>query len=77
MAIDADLLLHPSDKAALQALKAILGFQQLIKAYMGIMNERQLHILNMSSNLRLSEEQMPEYYNMLPPICEKLGIPVP
>lgn len=77
MKINTELLLHPSDKAALQALKAIPGFQQLVKAYMGIMNERQMRIINMSTNLRLGPEQMPEYYNMLPPICEKLGIPVP
>lgn len=31
----------------------------------------------MSSNLRLGENQLPEYYDMLPPICEKLGIDVP
>jgi Zn-dependent protease with chaperone function len=31
----------------------------------------------MSSNLKLSEKQLPKYYNMLPPICEKLGIDVP
>lgn len=77
MSIDAELLLHPSDKAALQALKAVPGFSQLTRAYMSAMNERQMRIINKSSNLQLSEEQMPEYYRMLPPICEKLGIPVP
>ncbi|MBR6705342.1 MAG: M48 family metallopeptidase [Clostridia bacterium] len=77
MAIDPELLLHPSDKAALKALKAIPGFSQLVRGYMGIINERQMRIINMSSNLRLSEEQMPEVYRLLYPICEKLGIKVP
>ena len=77
MAIDPELLLHPSDKAALRALKAIPGFSQLVKGYMGVINERQMRIINMSSNLRLSEEQMPEVYRLLYPICEKLGIKVP
>ena len=77
MAIDPELLLHPSDKAALKALKAIPGFSQLVKGYMGILNERQMRIINMSSNLRLGEDQMPEIYRLLYPICGKLGIDVP
>lgn len=77
MAINSSLYLHDSDKAALQALKSIPGFTQLLKAYMSIWNERHWHIINMSSNLKLSEKQMSKYYNMLPPICEKLGIDVP
>ena len=27
--------------------------------------------------MRISEKQLPKYYHMLPPICEKLGIEVP
>lgn len=77
-AIDlAELFTHPSDKAALDALKAIPGFSALMKAFMSSWNEKQFRIMNMSSNLRLSEKQMPKYYQMLPPICEKLGIEVP
>ena len=77
MAIDSSYYVHESDKAALNALKAIPGFQQLMKALMKIWNERQFRILNMSGRIRISENQLPQYYNMLPPICEKLGIEVP
>lgn len=77
MSIDVELLLHPSDKAALKTLKAIPGFTPFVKAYMKIINERQLRIVNKSSNLQISEKQMPEYYHMLLPICEKLGITMP
>ncbi len=77
MAFDHELLLHPSDKDALRALKAIPGFSQLVRGYMGILNERQMRIINMSSNLRLGEDQMPEIYRLLYPICGKLGIDVP
>ena len=77
MAIDSSLFVHESDRAAMQALKAIPGFSQLMKAYMSIWNERQFHIINMSSNLRISEKQMKKYYDMLPPICKKLGIEIP
>ena len=68
---------HASDRAALKALKAIPGFHQFVKAFMNVWSERQFRIMNMSSNLRISEKQLPEYYNMLPPICEKLGIDIP
>lgn len=75
--INASLFMHESDKAALKALKAIPGFTPALKAFMSIWNERQFRIQNMSSKLRLSEKQMSKYFNMLPPICEKLGIDVP
>lgn len=76
MALDYKLYLHDSDKAAMAALKAIPGFSQVMKAFMKICSEQQLRLVNMSSNLRLSEKQMSKYYNMLLPICEKLGIEV-
>ena len=44
---------------------------------MKIWNERQFRIANMSSCVRISEKQLQQYYDMLPPICEKLGIDVP
>ena len=69
--------MHDSDRIALQALKAIPGFTQLFKAFMKVWSEKQFRIQNMSTNLRISEKQLPKYYEMLPPICEKLGIEVP
>lgn len=77
MPLDPSLFTHDSDRAAMQALKAIPGFTPLLKAYMNIWNERQFRIENMSSNLRVSDKQMKKYHDMLPPICEKLEIPVP
>lgn len=77
MALDYKLYLHDSDKAAMAALKAIPGFSQVMKAFMKIWSEQHLRLINMSTNLRLNEKQMAKYYNMLPPICTKLGIDVP
>lgn len=77
MAIDARFYMHESDKAALQALKAIPGFTQLFKGFLKVWHEKQFRIENMSSNLRVNEKQFPKYYQMLLPICEKLGIDVP
>lgn len=77
MGLDSNLFIHDSDKAAMRSLKAIPGFDHVVKAFMKVWNERQYKIFNMSNNLRLSENQFGEYYAMLPPICEKLGIEVP
>ena len=69
--------IHESDSKALNALKSVPGFDQLIRAFMKVYSERTMKILNMSSKVRLSEEQCPRIYNLLTPICEKFGIPVP
>ena len=77
MAIDPKYFIHEDDKAALDALKAIPGFTPFIKAFMKVWNENQFRILNMSSRIRIDENQLSKYYRMLEPICEKLGIEVP
>ncbi len=77
MTLDYKLYLHDSDKAAMAALKAIPGFSQVMKAFMKIWSEQQFRLINMSTNLHLNNNQMAKCYNMLPPICEKLGIDVP
>ena len=77
MAFDSDRFTHDADRAALKALKAIPGFSALTKGFINIWNEPQQKILNMSTRIRLGEKQMKHYYDMLPPICEKLGIDMP
>ena len=71
MQIDSRYFIHYSDQKALNALKAIPGFKAVIKAYMKVFTERQLMLLNMSSRIKLSKEQCPGIYELLPPICEK------
>ena len=77
MAFNPEQYTHESDRTALKALKAIPGFSALLKGFMNVWDERQQKILNTSSRIRLGERQMRKYYDMLPPVCEKLGIPVP
>lgn len=68
---------HPDDRIALQGLEAIPGFHQLLKVFMKLWNEKVFRVENMATNLRINENQLPKYYRMLPPICEKLGIEIP
>lgn len=75
--MNSNFYIHNSDKKALQALKAVPGFDQLLKAFMKFWDEKLYRVENMATNLRLSENQLSKYYEMLPPICEKLGIDIP
>ena len=77
MPVDNELFIHDSDRAALNALKAIPGFTQLLKGFMKIWNEKQFKILNMSTYLKIDQDQMKKYHDMLLPICRRLGIAVP
>ena len=77
MAINKNIFLHESDKAALDALQSIPGFTRLMKSYMKSWNERIFYIQNMSSFVHINDKQLKKYHDMLPPICQKLGIDVP
>ncbi len=68
---------HEQDQKALEALKAIPGFTTVLKASMNIVNEQQFHGVNMASKIRLGPNQLPRIYNLLPPMCETLGIDEP
>lgn len=69
--------IHPSDAAALRQMESIPGFPTLVKKVMALGLEQLQYGLNMATAVRLSPTQLPELYNHLPPICEKLGIEEP
>lgn len=69
--------IHPEDAAALRQLENIPGFPALAKKVLALGHEKLYYGLNMASNIRLSQTQLPEIYKHLPPICQRLGIPEP
>lgn len=72
-----ELYMHDLDRTALDALNRFPKFVQFKKAYMENVDEKVEKICKLSSAIRLNENQMPEIYNLLPPICVKLGISIP
>lgn len=72
-----EALIHPADATAIQALKRVPGFNMAIKTIMKLGVEQYCRALYMANHVRLSSKQLPEIYNHLPPICERLGIKVP
>lgn len=69
--------IHPEDAAALRQLESIPGFPTLVKKFYAMGFEKLQYGMNMASNIRLSNSQLPKIYKRLPPICEKLGIAEP
>ena len=69
--------IHPEDAAALRQLESIPGFPTLVKKFYALGYERLFYGTNMAKCICLSESQLPELYNHLPPICRKLGIDQP
>lgn len=70
-------LIHPEDVRTLNALKSIPALPKLMEKVFQYGYDEISWSENVTTNLRLSERQMPEIYNRLPPICKRLGIPVP
>ena len=69
--------IHPEDAAALRQMENIPGFPALVRKIMAVGYETLQYGINMASTIRLSERQLPQIYQHLPPICQKMGIPEP
>lgn len=75
--LDYSEFIHPEDEAVRHQLEAIPGFASVVKAFMKIGFEQQMHGIYMAEKIRLSPSQLPDLYNLLPPICKQLGIQEP
>ena len=77
MAYSADLYVHDLDRRAADALNQFPKFVKLLEAYSANYDEKAAKINLLSTAIRLSENQMPEVYSPLLPICDQLGIEPP
>jgi len=68
---------HPEDRAAFEQLRSIPLFPAAVKAFMKVLPERVVHGMSMAQKIRLGPDQLPELYDLLPPVCETLGIAEP
>lgn len=69
--------IHPEDAAALKTLQAVPALSSVVKAFMNIGVEQLQTGLNLATKIKLSPQQLPKLYNILPPICKQLGIKEP
>ncbi len=77
MAINYKDFIHPLDKKAMDALKALPGFDFVVKKFMNIIAEKMFKIETTSSFLKLGPNQLPHIYDILVKVCKKLEIDVP
>lgn len=56
---------HPADRGALVALRRLKGFDTLLKAMSGLINERAVRLLYLGSAIRVDERQFPVLHRML------------
>lgn len=68
---------HPEDEKALNAMKAVPGFETIVKKFLKVGYETMLHGVNMASKIQLSEKQLPELYHRVTRICDKFGLAYP
>ena len=74
MAYSAELYEHDLDRQAADALNQFPKFVKLLESYSVNYDEKAAKIDLLSTAIRLGENQMPEVYSLLPPICEQLGL---
>ena len=77
MSINPSIFICPEDRKTLKKLKAIPGFSMLFKAFMKVWSEQNFRVAMLSSKLKVSEKQLPQYHQMLCSLCEDLCIDVP
>ncbi len=56
---------QPTDRAALNSLRAVPGLDQILKFFVGLTNEKSLRLLFLSSTIKSSDKQFPRVKNLL------------
>ena len=72
--IDWEHLMHPEDRSAIATMEAVPCFSAAMKAVLTGVVEKISYGQNIGNALKLGPDQLPEYYNLLLPVCETLGI---
>ena len=69
---------HPADRAALNTLRSLPGFDEVVRKIVGFFGERGLRHLFLANAVRTGPTQHPKLHDMLREVCEVLDVtPVP
>jgi Zn-dependent protease with chaperone function len=66
---------HPADRAALNALRALPGFDEALKRVMGFLGERGVRQLFLANAVRVGPEQRPNLNKLYSEVLETLDAP--
>ncbi len=69
---------HPADRGALVALRAIPGFDQVLRAISGAIGDRSVRLFYLASSVRVSPRQYPKIHQLVAECATTLDLqPVP
>lgn len=66
---------HPADRTALTAMRAVPGFDQLLRVASGMLRERQYRLVYLASAVRVDERQFGDLHALLDDVCAVLDAP--
>src|SRR3954453_4677221 len=68
---------HPADRGALTALRELRGFDDLVKAFFGMWNERGFRLQFLAGAIRVDHRQYPRVYQRFTEAARPLYVPEP
>lgn len=77
MSIPYKQFIHPYDKAAMDAMRAIPGFDAVFKKLVQYIDEKSFYVNAKASLIQVTPKQYGWLYNILVRVCDKLQIDVP
>jgi Zn-dependent protease with chaperone function len=66
---------HPADRGALTALRELRGFDDVVKAFFGMWNERGFRLSYLASSIRVDHRQYPRVYGLYAEAAQSLDLP--
>ncbi|MEO8953987.1 MAG: M48 family metallopeptidase [Ktedonobacteraceae bacterium] len=75
--LDAAVLQHPYDRAALNALQKIPGLDIIVRKFIELFPERVAYIQNVAQTIRVGKTQCPQLYAQLREACSILDVREP
>ncbi|MEZ4455664.1 MAG: M48 family metallopeptidase [Gemmatimonadales bacterium] len=67
---------HPADRAALQAMRAVPGFDEVVRKVIGILGgERGIRLLFQGNSVRVTPQQYPRAHQLLIEVCTTFDWP--
>src|SRR5258705_8631648 len=74
---DKDQYIHPDDKRALAALRAIPGIDSALKKLLAVTGESAIRVIFTASAVKVTPQQCPDLYAKLQIACTTLGVDMP
>jgi Zn-dependent protease with chaperone function len=60
---------HPADRAALQAVRAVPGFNEAVKKIVGFFGERGIRLIFQANAVRVGPKQFPRLHGLMTEVC--------